>query len=298
MDRKIKELADAEDFDNLEKCIPKADISELCNLVLSRLTQSHIVNLIDHVLNGFSNSEQCQSKKRKLVESVFKEIKKSKITSTHAGTLVNRIVRDFPKWTKLHLTKLVDYCLVSIQNNDDEFFCWKDVLPLILQILEEEKYISYKGNEVSGAEYKSLIIKAICSQSWELGILTSLAQMFGEICMIKADLEFAIRALCDKTLEVEPNELPPLVHQLLRLTNNSNGRLVIETLQKYFLKHYSEAAEGANTESIDCIGQVSLKEIQEIESTVLYHIYQSALLNHSSLKEFIRNLKGAIRRLH
>lgn len=36
---------------------------------------------------------------------------------------------------------------------------------------------------------------------------------------------------------------------------------------------------------------MSLKEIQETESTVLYHIYQAAQLDHSRLKDFISSLK-------
>ena len=57
-------------------------------------------------------------------------------------------------------------------------FSWKDVLPLLLETLKEEKYINYKGSEVSGAEYKSLIVISICSTEWDPKISTSLAKMF------------------------------------------------------------------------------------------------------------------------
>lgn len=39
------------------------------------------------------------------------------------------------------------------------------------------------------------------------------------------------------------------------------------------------------------LGVVSLKEIQESEGTVLYHIYQAAQLNHGNLKDFVSSLK-------
>lgn len=34
-----------------------------------------------------------------------------------------------------------------------------------------------------------------------------------------------------------------------------------------------------------------MKEIYDIESTVLYHIYQATQLNHENMKDFIRFLK-------
>lgn len=38
-------------------------------------------------------------------------------------------------------------------------------------------------------------------------------------------------------------------------------------------------------------GIINLKEVQDIESTVLYHVYQAAQLNHENMKDFIRFLK-------
>lgn len=172
-------------------------------------------------------------------------------------------------------------------------FSWRDMLPVILMILEQEKYINHRGTEVSGPEYKSLIIKSICSQPWDNSILTALATMFTTIKMDAADHDTAIRALCHKIADVEHSELPPLVHQILLLSNNKDSKLVIGTLQTYFTNLYNQAPdESPDAITMDGIGHVSRKEIQDTESTVLYHIHQSASNNHSSMKDFIRNLKS------
>lgn len=68
-----------------------------------------------------SESESLYAKRVKLVESALKALGKAKVTINHASEIVNRIVLDFPKYPKLHLIKLVDFCLTSIRNNDDEF---------------------------------------------------------------------------------------------------------------------------------------------------------------------------------
>ena len=39
-------------------------------------------------------------------------------------------------------------------------------------------------------------------------------------------------------------------------------------------------------------GVISIKEVRDMESTVLYHVYQAAQLNHESMKDFIRYLKS------
>lgn len=55
------------------------------------------------------------------MEFALKALGKAKVSISHANEIVNRIVVDFPKYPKLHLIKLVDFCLASIRNDDDEF---------------------------------------------------------------------------------------------------------------------------------------------------------------------------------
>uniref|UniRef100_A0A0C9QHI6 Fanci_0 protein n=1 Tax=Fopius arisanus TaxID=64838 RepID=A0A0C9QHI6_9HYME len=287
----FKELVKTKNIEGLKNFIDKADAAELSNVILPRLGCSEAPGILNHLLSNISTTESSQSKHRKLVESILKKLATEKVSTSHVNAIVNRIIQEFPKYSKLQLSKIVDFCLNSLRLNDDEYFCWREILPISLQILEDEKYMNYKGNEVTGPEYKSLIIQSICNQHWDLGTLTSLAKMFGEMRMNKNDHLLVIRALCDKIPDVEPKEMPPFVHQILRLSDNVDGRLVIGTLQKYFETLYS-SIDKETPETVESIGQLSLKEIQDTESTVLYHIRQSALLNHSSLKDFVKNLKN------
>lgn len=55
------------------------------------------------------------------MESALKTLAKSKVTISYANDIVNRIVVDFPNYPKVHLVKLVDFCIANICNNDDEF---------------------------------------------------------------------------------------------------------------------------------------------------------------------------------
>ena len=64
----------------------------------------------------------------------------------------------------------------------------------------------------------------------------------------KNDLETVMRALCDKLPASDRHEIPPLVHQLLWLGDDS--RLILNTLYRYFSHIYREAAEHENPEKI------------------------------------------------
>lgn len=57
-------------------------------------------------------------------------------------------------------------------------YSWKELLPVLLEVLEEEKYINHKNGEVSGSKYKSIIINNICDSEWNTQIMPSLARMF------------------------------------------------------------------------------------------------------------------------
>lgn len=76
---------------------------------------------MDEILQVCSESENLYSKRLKLVECTLKTLGQAKISISDASDIVNRIVIDFPKYPKLHLIKLVEFCLASIRNNDDEF---------------------------------------------------------------------------------------------------------------------------------------------------------------------------------
>ncbi|XP_033210804.1 Fanconi anemia group I protein isoform X2 [Belonocnema kinseyi] len=274
----------------LRKFVQKADINELCNLMTERVCHLDAPKILDNILIGFSNSKNCETKRRQLVESVLRSLYKAKVHTNSVDAIINRIVKEFTQYGKTSLVHLVEFCLESLRNNEDDHTSWKDILPLLLETMKEDKFIGYKGSEVSGTEYKSLIVKSIIDSNWDPKISTSLAKMFREMSLEKNDLETVMRALCHVLPKSDPNEIPPLVHQLLRLGNDS--RLLFNTLYRYFHQKYSEADAHENSESSNIIGEISSKELITVESTVLYHIVMAVQMDHKIMKDFLRYLKS------
>lgn len=91
-------------------------------MVLKVLNTTEVVKMLHELLKAFqSTSEKFHDKRIKLVKSVFDALRNAKATNRHVEDVVNRIVMDFHSFSRIHLAKLVDYCIERIRNNDDDF---------------------------------------------------------------------------------------------------------------------------------------------------------------------------------
>lgn len=291
MSAKLNSLINQKDRKQLQEFVQETSTEEFAKIISNEIDDSSISKILDEILQVCSESEKLHSKRLKLVESALKALGKAKVSISYANDIVNRIVEDFPNYPKLHLIKLVDFCLASIRNNDDEFRSWKDLLPVLLEVLEEEKYINYMNGEVSGSKYKSIIVNNICNSAWNTEIMPSLTKMFRDISLEKEDHTTVITVLCTRMQDIPLEEVPPFVHQSLRLCTNQDSKLLLEALRRYFMLRFSQA----NSDSIDTFESIDVinpKEIQDTESTVLYHIYQAAQLNHQHIRDYIKYFKS------
>lgn len=57
-------------------------------------------------------------------------------------------------------------------------------------------------------------------------------------------------SLTSKMMEINLNELPPLVHQMLKLGSDYNSLLFFSTLTKYFIKSYESVNAEVNSEDM------------------------------------------------
>ncbi|XP_011502172.1 PREDICTED: Fanconi anemia group I protein homolog [Ceratosolen solmsi marchali] len=295
-----KNLLNNNSQSKFQKFVKDAEIEELCNMVLKVINTSEVLTMLDNILQGFSELDRYHDKRQKLVKKIFDATCKANVNSKHVDAIVSKIAANFSMFDKAHLVNLVDYFIERIRNNDDSFMSWKDLLPLLLEKIEEEKFINYRGSDVSGQEYKIIIIRSICDIDWDIKILSSIAKMFVELIIDikdKAIWELIMKALTSKLMTIDFNELPPLVHQILKLGYNGNSILLFSTLSKYFAKEYASLSNNADSDdtSNSIISSKNIcKELQEVESTVLYYIHQSVLDNTKGSLEYIRCLKSII----
>ncbi|XP_076759564.1 Fanconi anemia complementation group I [Xylocopa sonorina] len=291
MHHRLENLRERGDRLGLRAFVQDLNAGELVQLAHSIVCKPDATKILDDVLESFSDSDSCQLKRRKFVETTLKSLEKAKISVGQANTIINRIIFDFPKYSKQHHAKFVDFCITNIRNNESELHSWKDLLPVLLETLENEKYIIYEDAEVSGIEYKSLIVKAICSSEWNVNLLPSLTKMFGDMRLEKTDRNLVLNKLCFNLPNLSLDQVPSFVYQALKLCKDKDNQKLLSALSTYFDSCYSKTISTNDRDSFEDIGMISKKEVRDIESTVLYHVYQAARLNHEHMKDFIRFLK-------
>lgn len=98
----------------------KGSFKQLVKIMHSSISKTDAPKILDDVLQGFSDSEACQLKRRRLIESTLKALGKAKVPTGQVDTIVKRIIFDFPTYSKQQLVKLVEFCVASIRNDDDE----------------------------------------------------------------------------------------------------------------------------------------------------------------------------------
>ncbi|XP_046836209.1 Fanconi anemia group I protein homolog isoform X2 [Vespa crabro] len=288
---KLQDLMGRKDRPRLHKFVQNVNIEELCKVLSDKIYSADIVKVLDEILQAFCNADKFSENKLKVVKAILKTLGSAKINSNHAEEIISLIAMDFPNFSKNCLIQLVQFSTSNIYSNEDNFYSWKDLLPVLLEILEQEKYIDYMNSEVTGSEYKTLIVKSICNSHWEPSIVPCLAKMFGDMILEKKDLNVVIIALCHKLCMIALNEIPPFVYQTLRLCSNSSCIHLIVSLRKYFASYYSNANSKEKENNLDDISTTSLKEIQDAESNVLFHIHHATQLHYKCIKDLILAFK-------
>lgn len=59
-----------------------------------------------------------------------------------------------------------------------------------------------------------------------------------------------MKALTNKLMSIELNELPPLTHQLLKLGTDYNSTLLFTTLSRYFSQMYASLSKENDSEDM------------------------------------------------
>lgn len=76
--------------------------------------------ILDDLLQAFYDSDEGQLKRQKLIEYILKNLGKVNISTGQVNTIINWIIADFPRYSKQHLVKFVDFCVKNIRNDADE----------------------------------------------------------------------------------------------------------------------------------------------------------------------------------
>ena len=102
-----------------------AYLQQISCVLTEKICSATTPKLLSDLLQEFPDDDASQAKIFKIVEVVLKAVRNANVSSSHVDAIVNGIIIGFPKYTKPHLVKLVEFCQERISLNDDDFIRWR-----------------------------------------------------------------------------------------------------------------------------------------------------------------------------
>uniref|UniRef100_A0A1Y1K0T8 Fanconi anemia group I protein n=1 Tax=Photinus pyralis TaxID=7054 RepID=A0A1Y1K0T8_PHOPY len=297
--KRIREYGQKRNQAALQIYVKELDVNVLVSFVAQKYNSPNFNYIWDYLMQSFTSSPECHRKRFEIVSTLLHELEKGLITSSQCNSIITRLCVEFPKFKPLHLIRLCSFCLECIQKGTVSEMCWKDTLPEILNVLIDCSHVEYNDQDMSGLEYKAQLINSLCMMTWSPAIVTSLASMFTDMPLTKEEHLQVVNKLGQHMEKLTCQELPAFVYQLLKLCRYQNCRSIYLRLQNYFgTRTYSKPDRLCNSESetpdLDIIEE-SAQDAIEVESTILFHIYQSASTGSESTKDFLTSFKNMMK---
>ncbi|GJQ77090.1 FANCI [Trypoxylus dichotomus] len=290
IEKQVQAYGQTRNITDLQSYVDSIDVDEIKLLIKKRVNYADFSAFWNYLLQAL-DTERSQDKRYELVTTCINEIKDRNINTPHTNSVITRLCMELPKFSTRHLMSLCLLCMQFIQQGDVTEACWRELLPEVLNVLTERQHVEFNLNEMSGVQFKIQYINSLCMLDWSTNIVTPLTVMFMEMPLSKEEHLQVTHKLVSYLEKLTPQEIPAFVYQILRFCRNQNSRLVFHKLQEYFgLRIYMNIL--SNDSSEDTISDTLDEESIQAESTVLYHIYQTALLGHESIKDYLSSLKN------
>lgn len=165
---------------------------QLINICVKKLRDGDINVLFNFMMQGFSESAESKEKRFKVVMAIFRCLIEVDLSTKETVGLITRLFVDLGTFSSSDLVELIELCLEMIRKIDSKTLCWKDLLPQLVLLVNGIPKIEVNNIEMSGPEYRSVVVKNICLMRWQVNILTPIASMFkyGLIEIIKIVLNY------------------------------------------------------------------------------------------------------------
>lgn len=216
------------------------------------------------------------------------------VSSKDATGCMEAMVLDADSLASENLVTLAEFLLDTIKTGGVVSGRSMDLFPKLFCLLQALTQIP--DSHQSGRDYADHILHKLCSRNWPASSVARMTCMLREIPLSLEQLSFAalkaIRCLSD----VGVDEWPPVVYQILLLTNKGHKALILSSLleQLGVLEQQSVDAEAASADTDVVSSQPStspLGVLRPIQGTVMLHIVFSVKQDQELGKEVMRVIK-------
>ncbi|KAK3697034.1 hypothetical protein QZH41_012504 [Actinostola sp. cb2023] len=315
MEEKLIRLSEEENVSALTQTLAGIKNEKLLQL-LERLALSERADSIGFLKAVFKGSPCTSSDGQKRTLYMYK----STIQLLNNGEVTHKVC------VHISLHVHVYWCLINVENHEsyDQKEFWLDsldgkvlaelaevfldaikegsvsgksleLLPKVLSAIAAKETIpltSECSGEMSGMEYKKHLLNSLCSSRWDPQCVIHLASMFRDIPMSNEELRFVIEKLQRMFKELDLQELPPLVYQLLLLSTKGHKGLVLQGIMSFFNEQDEGCRQEDKEETDDGVQSISKEQLRHMEGTIILHITFAIKQDQNLGKELVKYLKA------
>lgn len=288
-------LNSSEDFEQFQTFVSQElDLDTIHSLIDEKIDREDGPKVLEYILVGLSVTPDSQKIVENVYEYVLNAINNAEVPEKMKVCLISRLSLELNKLSTKQLIKFINMCKKDIEeSNENCVQSWKELFPHILKIVSEIKLIRTEELEMTGADYKEMIITDICRFKVQPNISVALALMFRGTLLTEKEHELVIKTLCSYFGQMKPLEIPPILQQILHFCSSGDFLTLFCTLQKYFDDKYHLDQSNNENYALE-IEDSEKKEILEAESTVLFLLEDFAKVHSSFVNDITKYIKNSI----
>ncbi|RMX44061.1 hypothetical protein pdam_00015042, partial [Pocillopora damicornis] len=215
------------------------------------------------------------------------------LSNKMATEIVGFLLMELDAFPGKILAELADLFINAIKTGSFSNGKTLELFPKVLSAVAAKDVIPMPGDcggEMAGQEYKRHLLNTLCSSRWDPQCAIHLAAVFRDVPMTSDELHFVMEKIVRAMKDLDLQELPPLVYQLLLLSTKGHKKLLLEGVTSFF-NNLDETCRKEDKEDSSEVQTLSKDQLRHMEGTVILHITFAVKQDQDLGKEFIKYLK-------
>ncbi|CAH3026008.1 unnamed protein product [Porites evermanni] len=297
MDERIIRLCEENNVTSLVQALSSLNSQKVVDLFEARALEGRgePVPYLKAVFKGSPCDTKVGLERRTIVfKHAIQVLNDGDVSNKVASEIVGFLLMELDAFPGNILADLADVFINAIKSGSLSNGKSLELFPKVLSAVAAKDSIPMVGEcggEMAGQEYKRHLLNTLCSSRWDPQCAIHLAAVFRDVPMTSDELRFVMEKIIRAMKDLDFQELPPLVYQLLLLSTKGHKQLVLEGVTSFF-NNLDETCRKENKEDSSEVQTMSKDQLRHMEGTVVLHITFAVKQDQDLGKEFIKYLKA------
>lgn len=296
MDEKIICLCEGNNLTPLVQALSTLKHQKVVDLLEARVLEGRgePVPYLQAVFKGSPCDTKIGLERRTFVfKHAIQILSEGDLSNKMATEIVGFLLMELDAFPGKILAELADLFINAIKTGSFSNGKTLELFPKVLSAIAAKDVIPMPGDcggEMAGQEYKRHLLNTLCSSRWDPQCAIHLAAVFRDVPMTSDELHFVMEKIVRAMKDLDLQELPPLVYQLLLLSTKGHKKLLLEGVTSFF-NNLDETCRKEDKEDSSEVQTLSKDQLRHMEGTVILHITFAVKQDQDLGKEFIKYLK-------